>query len=83
MVPIRGIEPRVHPYHGRVLPLYYIGIGLCVLLDYYKIFPCLLQQTNHLSIKALYLTHKSEIVITLSLIILDRFGALHNRKIIL
>ena len=25
MVPIRGIEPRAHPYHGRVLPLYYIG----------------------------------------------------------
>lgn len=56
MVPIRGIEPRVHPYHGRVLPLYYIGTWLCVLLDYYKIFPLLLQQTNFLSPKALYLS---------------------------
>ena len=26
MVPVRGIEPRAHPYHGRVLPLYYTGI---------------------------------------------------------
>lgn len=25
MVPARGIEPRAHPYHGRVLPLYYAG----------------------------------------------------------
>lgn len=25
MVPARGIEPRVHPYHGCVLPLYYAG----------------------------------------------------------
>lgn len=25
MVPVRGIEPRAHPYHGRVLPLYYTG----------------------------------------------------------
>lgn len=37
MVPVRGIEPRVDPYHGPVLPLYYTGIcfiltdrfGLC------------------------------------------------------
>ena len=26
MVPVRGIEPRVDPYHGSVLPLYYTGI---------------------------------------------------------
>ncbi len=25
MVPVRGIEPRVDPYHGPVLPLYYTG----------------------------------------------------------
>lgn len=31
------------------------AIGLCVLLDYYKIFPLLLQQTNHFSQKALFL----------------------------
>lgn len=34
MVPIRGIEPRVHPYHGRVLPLYYTGI--CLLPVHYS-----------------------------------------------
>ena len=28
LVPIRGIEPRVDPYHGSVLPLYYIGMLL-------------------------------------------------------
>ena len=32
MVPARGIEPRVHPYHGCVLPLYYAG--KCIMLAY-------------------------------------------------
>ncbi len=34
MVPVRGIEPRVDPYHGPVLPLYYTG-GTCDILPYH------------------------------------------------
>lgn len=44
MVPVRGIEPRVDPYHGPVLPLYYTGSETIIAL-----FPHLCQQilTRH------------------------------------
>lgn len=58
MVPLRGIEPRVHPYHGRVLPLYYSG--KLTIFDSHLIHDIISQLVNPLYYNSLHLFFQLE-----------------------